>query len=52
VNDLFQNIFKLVAIVAFLVFGFEVIGAARGGVLAIILTPFRAFYFAALPSCD
>ena len=52
VNDLFQNIFKLAAIVALFVLGFEVIGAARGGVLAIILTPFRAFYFAALPSCD
>ena len=51
-NDLFQNIFKLAAIVALFVLGFEVIGAARGGVLAIILTPFRAFYFAALPSCD
>ena len=52
VNDLFQNIFKLAAIVALFVFGFGVIGAARDGVLAIILIPFRAFYFAALPSCD
>ena len=52
VNDLFQNIFKLAAIVALFVLEFGVIRAARGGVLAIILIPFRAFYFAALPSCD
>jgi len=52
VNDLFQNMFKLGAIVALLVLGFGVIGAAWGCFLAIILTPFRAFYFAALPSCD
>ena len=45
VNDLFQNIFKIVAIVALLVLGFGVIGAAWGWVLAIILTPFLAFYF-------
>ena len=36
VNDLFQNIFKLAAIVAPFVLGFGVIGAARDGVLAII----------------
>jgi len=45
VTDLFQNIFKLVAIVALLALGFGVIGAAWGWALAIILTPFLAFYF-------
>ncbi len=45
VNDLFQNIFKLIAIVTFLALGFGVIGAAWGWVLAIILMPFVLFYF-------
>jgi len=45
VNDLFQNIFKLAAIVLLLLLGFEVIGAAFGWILAIILMPFLAFYF-------
>ena len=45
VTDLFQNIFKLGAIVALLALGFGVIGAAWGWALAIILTPFLAFYF-------
>ena len=45
VNDIFQNIFKLVAIVFFVGLGFGVIGAAWGWVLAIILMPFLAFYF-------
>ena len=45
VNDIFQNTFKLVAIVALLALGFGVIGAAWGWVLAIILTPFLALYF-------
>ena len=45
VNDLFQNAFKLVAIVALLVMGFGVIGAAWGWVLAIVSTPLLAFYF-------
>jgi len=45
VVDLFQNIFKLLAIVALLVLGFGVMGAAWGWVLAIVLTPFLAFYF-------
>jgi len=45
VNDLFQNIFKLFAIVSLLLLGFGVIGAAWGWVLAVILMPFLAFYF-------
>ena len=45
VNDLFQNIFKLAAIVLLLLLGFGVIGAAWGWILAIILMPFLAFYF-------
>ncbi len=45
VTDLFQNIFKLVAIVTLLVLGFGVLGAAWGWVLAIVLTPFLAIYF-------
>ena len=45
VVDLFQNIFKLLAIVALLVLGFGVMGAAWGWVLTIVLTPFLAFYF-------
>ncbi len=44
-NDLFQNVFKLAAIVALLALGFGVIGAAWGWAVAIILTPFLAFYF-------
>jgi len=45
VNDIFQNIIKLVAIVSLVGLGFGVIGAAWGWVLAIILMPFLAFYF-------
>lgn len=45
VNDIFQNTFKLAAIVTLLLLGFGVLGAAWGWVLAIILTPFLAFYF-------
>ena len=45
VNDIFQNTFKLVAIVSLLLLGFGVLGAAWGWVLAIIATPFLAFYF-------
>jgi len=45
VNDLFQNIFKLVLIVALLLLGYGVLGAAFGWVIAIILMPFLAFYF-------
>ncbi len=45
VNDLFQNIFKLIAIVTFLALGFGVIGAAYGWILAIVLMPFVVFYF-------
>ena len=45
VNDMFQNIFKLVAIVLLLLLGYGVTGAAWGWVLAIILMPFLAFYF-------
>jgi O-antigen/teichoic acid export membrane protein len=45
VNDLFQNIFKLIAIVALLALGFGVIGAAWGWVLAVIGMPFLAFFF-------
>jgi len=45
VNDIFQNTFKIVAIVIFLALGFGVFGAALGWVLAIVLMPFLAFYF-------
>lgn len=45
VNQFFENIFKLAAIVIFLALGFGVLGAAWGWTLAIILTPFLAFYF-------
>ncbi len=45
VNDMFQNIFKLIAIVILLSLGFGVIGVAIGWVLAIICMPFLAFYF-------
>jgi len=45
VNDLFQNIFKLVAIVSLLLLGFGVLGAACGWVLAVIGMPLLAFYF-------
>ena len=45
VNDIFQNTFKLVAIVALLALGFGVIGAAWGWAIAIILTPFLALYY-------
>ncbi|MCD6230843.1 MAG: flippase [Dehalococcoidia bacterium] len=44
VTDLFQNIFKLIAIVALLVLGQGVTGAAWGWTLAIIGMPFLAFY--------
>ena len=45
VNDIFQNTFKLVAIVALLALGFGIIGAVWGWAIAIVLTPFLAFYF-------
>lgn len=45
VNDMFQNIFKVIAIVIFLSLGYGAIGAAVGWVLAIIFMPFLAFYF-------
>jgi len=45
VNDIFQNTFKLVAIVTLLLLGFGVLGAAWGWVLAIIGMPFLALYF-------
>jgi O-antigen/teichoic acid export membrane protein len=45
VKDLFQNTFKLAAIVALLLLGFGVLGAAWSWVLAIMLTPFLALYF-------
>lgn len=45
VNDLFQNILKLVAIIILLSFGFGVLGAAIGWVLAIIAMSFLAAYF-------
>lgn len=45
VNDLFQNIIKLVAIVSLLLLGFGVLSAACAWVFAIVLTPFMAFYF-------
>ena len=45
VNDIFQNTFKLVAIISLLLLGFGVLGATWGWVLAIILTPFLALYF-------
>jgi len=45
VNDLFQNIFKLIVIIVLLSSGMGVLGATWGWVLSIILTPFLAFYF-------
>ena len=42
---IFKDTFKLIAIVSFLILGYGVIGAACGWVLAIVLTPFLAFYF-------
>ena len=45
VNELFQNIFKLITIVFLLELGFGVIGVTWGWVLAIVLMPFLAFYF-------
>jgi len=45
VNELFQNTLKLIAIVALLASGFEVIGAAWGWILAVIGMPLLAFYF-------
>lgn len=45
VNQFFENIFKLGAIVLLLALGFGVLGAAWGWAFAIILTTFLAFYF-------
>lgn len=45
VNNLFLNIFKLIAIVIFLFLGYGVLGAAWGWAFAVILMPFLAFYF-------
>ncbi|MBN1762684.1 MAG: flippase [Methanomicrobia archaeon] len=45
VDQVFQNTLKLVAIVALLVLGFGVLGAAWGWALAIIAMPFLGFYF-------
>ncbi len=45
VNDVFQNVFKFLAIVILLALGFGVLGATWGWVLAIVLMPFLAFYF-------
>ena len=45
VNDIFQNVFKLVAITVLILLGFGVTGAAWGWVLAIVLMPFLALYF-------
>ncbi|MCD6459889.1 flippase [bacterium] len=45
VLHLFQNSFKLIAIVILLWLGFGVIGASFGWVLAIVGMPFLAFYF-------
>jgi len=42
---IFKDSFKLIAIVTFVALGYGVVGAAWGWVLAIILTPFLAFYF-------
>ena len=42
---IFQEPLKLAAIVILLLLGFGVVGAAWGWVLAIMLTPFLAFYF-------
>lgn len=44
-QSIFQEPLKLTAIVALLVLGFGVLGAAWGWVLAIIAMPFLAFYF-------
>ena len=45
VRDIFQNLFKLGAIVILLVLGFGVLGVAWGWSLSIVLMPFLAFYF-------
>lgn len=45
VNDVFQNVFKLLAIIIFLSLGYGVLGAAVGWVLAIMCMPFLSFYF-------
>jgi len=44
-NELFQNVLKLAGIVTLVALGFGVSGAAWGWALAVILTPFLAFYF-------
>lgn len=44
-QQIFQEVFKFSAIVILFVFGFGVIGAAWGWVLAIVLMPLLAFYF-------
>ncbi len=44
-QQIFLEVFKLAGIVIFVALGFGVIGAAWGWVLAIMLTPFVAFYF-------
>ena len=44
-ENIFKEPLKLLAIVVFLLLGFDVIGAAWGWVLAIIVMPFLAFYF-------
>jgi len=44
-NEVFQNIVKLLSIVTLVTLGFGVSGVAWGWVLAVILTPFLAFYF-------
>lgn len=43
-EHIFQNVFKMVAIVILLVLGFGVLGVAWGWVLAIFVMPFIAFY--------
>ena len=45
VTYIFQNSFRLVAIVVLLSFGYGVLGASIGWVLAIVGMPFLAFYF-------
>ena len=44
-ENIFQEPLKLAAIVVLLLFGFGVLGAAWGWVIAIIVMPFLAFYF-------
>ena len=44
-EHIFQNTFKIIAIVILLFLGFGVLGAACGWVLAIVSMPFLAFYF-------